>query len=214
MEGEVGSALSGRDGSPATSMHRILMAPVATGVPPADAHRHWRDRHSQVVPKIDGLVGYVQNRPLPEFWDRPYLVCAESWFTSREAESDAYASGYYRDTVVVDEERFIDRERAWHSPIVATRVILDGPRFGFRALVFGAEGGDLADGDWSRVESLELRRPIAAGLAPTILAAWSADRDAALGLVDRDDGHSFVAAPEAVVPPGPEWRGAGMEWSW
>jgi hypothetical protein len=109
--------------------HRILMSPVAEGVSLAGAHRHWREQHSQIVPGIDGINGYVQNRPLPEWWEQiPVLVCAESWFPSADAEKGAYASQYYCDVIAPDEARFIARDRAWHSAITAVDLLLDGPR--------------------------------------------------------------------------------------
>ena len=72
----------------------------------------------------------MQNRPLKHWWTRvPYIVCAESWFESRDAETAAAAGPYYRDVVAADEARFIvARESTWSSPVIEVEVVQGAPR--------------------------------------------------------------------------------------
>jgi hypothetical protein len=194
------------------------MSPVADGASFAGAHRHWREQHAQIVPDIAGINGYVQNRPLPEWWERvPVLVCAESWFPSPDAEKAAYASEYYGDVIVPDEERFIARDRAWHSLISGGDLLVDGPRASLRVLGFGSgprAAGEL--GGWDRVEILHLRRDPPDGGEPLLLSAWTDDSERASALASGLEGVAFVTAPEVIVePPDDGWSlPPGASWRW
>ena len=48
--------------------HRIIVVEIRPGLPAAEAHRHWRERHAEVYAPAPLLRGYVQNRPLEEEW--------------------------------------------------------------------------------------------------------------------------------------------------
>jgi hypothetical protein len=182
--------------------HRMLVAPCAAGLEAADSQDHWRERHSLIVPDIDDLAGYVQNRPLPEWWDRlPFVVCADTWFVSREAERVAYASPYYLDDIVTDEARFIDRDAAWQSPVVGAEVHLDGPLARYRVLAFGAGAAAPGLDGFSRVERVALRRPAPGAAVPDLLSAWTDELERATALADRCGGTAYVAEPALVVPP-------------
>ena len=50
--------------------HRIIVVDTLARVAAADAQRHWRERHPAVYAPAPLLLGYVQNRPLEEEWER------------------------------------------------------------------------------------------------------------------------------------------------
>lgn len=184
--------------------HRIYLGRPHTGADCADLERagwHWRHRHSRVVRDMPLLNGYVQNRPLEEWWGRmPFLVCAETWFASREDEHASYASDYYRDVIAVDERNVIPPEGAWNSSVERIEELRPGERAAFRVLGFGQElPGEVGDA-FTRVELLHVRRPTPDG-APHVFSAWTDDRDAAVALARGLDGLAFACEAAAIVVP-------------
>jgi hypothetical protein len=154
--------------------------------------------------ELPQLQGYVQNRPLAEWWvNLPYLACSETWFEDRDAERTAYASDWYRERIAVDEARIFAREQAWSSPVVEVEVLHDGPVGRFRALSFGGSADSLHGAllDW-RVELLHLLRPAPAGAqARVVVSAWSDEPEHARELALRLGQLVFVAEPAASLPP-------------
>ena len=189
--------------------HRIFLAPARPGVAWAQAQAHWRSNHEAIMLEIPGLVGYVQNRPLPEWWVHlPYLACSETWFGDREAERAAYASDWYREQIAVDEARMFGREDSWSSPVLDVETLQAGFTGRFRTLAFGAEphrlNGILYDG---RAEALRLLRPPPAGGDRVIVSVWTDDAVLARHLALRLGGLAFVAeAVASLPPPRPPWN--------
>ena len=74
--------------------------------------RHWREAHTNVVLKINGLRAYIQNPviALPSLAQPAdgFDGAVEVWFDSLAAMRAAAGEPYW-DEVVADEERFIDR---------------------------------------------------------------------------------------------------------
>jgi len=192
----------------ATLQHRIFLVPCRPGVSWAEAQAHWRTHHETIMLDIPGLVGYVQNRPHPEWWVHlPYLACSETWFANRETEHAAYESDWYKDRIAVDEARMFGREWAWSSPVVDVEMVRPGSTGRFRVLAFGAAPnrleGMLLDG---RAEALRLLRPPPGGGEPTVTAVWTDDPILAHHAATRLGGLSFVAEPAASLsPPQPPW---------
>jgi hypothetical protein len=149
----------------------------------------------------------VQDRPLEAWWGRiPFVVCAESWFDSRDDEATAFGSAHYRSTVIPDEERIIARDRAWSTPVTGVDLLRDGERRALRVLSFGGRPEALAAATTvARAEVLHLHRPPPAVAEPVVLSAWTDDEAVAAGLADRLGGLAFVATPFAVLAPGPGW---------
>src|ERR1035437_3718160 len=146
-----------------TIQHRVYLGPCRAGGDPAVAHRYWRECHCQTVRGTDFLTGYVQNRPLAEWWDRvPFLVCAETWFSTRGHEAAFYDAEYFATVIVPDERRIIDRDTSWSSSVARVEVLRDGDRATWRVLSFGAarSGLDAVPAAFSRTELLNLRRPV------------------------------------------------------
>lgn len=194
----------------AALQHRIYLGPCRPGSSPADAHRYWRETHRQTVRGTDHLQGYVQDRPLPEWWDRvPFLVCAETWFASRADEASFYEADYFFKVIVPDEQRIIDRDASWNSAVSGVEVVRDGDRAAWRVMSFGGPRDDFeaAAAGLSRAEVLHLRRPAPGQEEPVLLSAWTEDPEAAEALARRLGGLTFVANPVPVVaPPVPGWE--------
>lgn len=78
---------------------------------PAEFLAHWRNVHTDVVLKINGLRAYVQNPVinLPGLPTAPYDGAVEVWFDNL-AVMRANARDPYWQEVVADEARFIDRQ--------------------------------------------------------------------------------------------------------
>lgn len=187
---------------PAMAQHRFYVGPIQAGLSPKEAGEYWYHRHSQIVPGLPRLGGYVQNRPLPPWRERiPLLACAETWYHSREDEQFSYASDYYRDTIVPDEERFIDRSSSWTSAVASVEVLKDGPPGGLRVIGIGADpavlGETLAD---ERVEAIRLLRPPTPAES-TVVAVWTNERDRADQLANTLGGLAFVSESVAIVTP-------------
>ena len=50
--------------------HRIILVATRAGLPVAEAHLHWHERHADVYLPTPLLAGNAQNRPLEEEWER------------------------------------------------------------------------------------------------------------------------------------------------
>jgi hypothetical protein len=163
--------------------HRIIVVDALASLSPADAQRHWRERHPAVYLPVPHLLGYVQNRPLEEEWARlgTRSICSETWFADHAAERASFASAYYRETVMPDENAFLDRESAWMG-----RILEEPPwpaeRPRYRVLAFGAE---LPGADVLRID----REPA------TVSSLWVDDRERALALARAVSAYAFAAEP-------------------
>ncbi|NYE35810.1 acyl-CoA synthetase (AMP-forming)/AMP-acid ligase II [Nocardioides cavernae] len=157
--------------------HRIFVVPLATHLAPAEARRHWEQRHGRVFGATPGLLRYRQNRPVDAEWDAGRArFCSETWYADRAAERAAYDTDHYRETVAADEASFLDREGAWSA------VVLDGdglgPGGGPRILWF--DESPPPGPDWRPVR---LDRPVPLpGNGTTLHVAAVDDVDAALAL--------------------------------
>lgn len=191
--------------------HRIFLAPCRPGVSWAEAQAHWRSHHETVMLDIPGLIGYVQDRPCPEWWVHlPYLACSETWFADRESERKAYASDWYNERIATDESRMFGRDEAWSSAVTAVETLRRGPTGRFRVLAFGASpralDALLLDG---RAEMLRLHRPPPGGGESLVVSVWADDAQLARHVALRLGGLTFVAEPAASMPPPlPPWSPA------
>ena len=177
--------------------HRIIVVDTLAGVSAADAQRHWREWHPVVYAPAPSLLGYVQNRPLEEEWERlgARSICSETWFADHASERASFASDYYRDVVMPDEARFLDRSTAWLG-----RVLVEQPgRVGgarYRVLAFGS---DALVGEGAEV--VEVDRAPWCGGGTCVTSLWLDDRSRALELARAAAGFAFAAEPAVVVPP-------------
>lgn len=184
-------------------VHRIFIVPTRPDVPVDDAVDHWEQRHGAVFAATPHLGGYVQHRPSRS--DQHRLggrVCAEVWFGDRDAESRAWGSDHYRDVVTPDEERFVDRPRAWVARVVEEHPLVGPPA--------GPEGSELllAGCDPSSVPSdaggrlLDLDRGGPDGGPPHVALLATGDDGAARALADGVAADLvFVSVVAAVLPP-------------
>lgn len=179
--------------------HRIIVVDTVADLPVAHAQLHWRDRHPQVYAPAPLLLGYVQNRPLEEEWQRlgTRSICSETWFADREAERALFASDYYRDVVVPDEAEFLDRDSAWMARVVTEpRGRLGSARY--RVLAFGGESLT-AEG----VGVMDVDRDPWVGDGRRVSSLWLDDRGRALDIARAATSFAFVAEPVVfVTPPG------------
>ena len=188
--------------------HRIFLAPAKPAISWAEAQAHWRTNHEAIMLPLPGLVGYVQNRPTEEWWIHlPYLACSETWFPSRESETAAYASAWYRERIAVDEARMFGRDDAWNSPVLGVETVQEGMTGRYRTLAFGAAArslhGILFDG---RAEVLSLLRAAPGGGEASIVSVWTDHLAVARHLALRLGGLAFVCEPAASMPPPePPW---------
>jgi hypothetical protein len=167
--------------------HRLVVCHALAHLPLADAQRHWRERHHAVYLPTPELLGYVQNRPLEEEWERlgTRSICSEIWFADRESERRSFASAHYRDVVVPDENAFLDRESAWMGRVVDDDAWPESrPRY--RVLALGAELGDVI-----RVD----REPHVVG------SRWTDDRVQALAEARSTDAFAFACEPAVFRQP-------------
>jgi hypothetical protein len=190
--------------APAAPQHRFYVGPIKVGLSPAEASGYWHREHVKIVPDLPRLTGYVQNRPLPPWRDAiPLLACAETWYASREDERFSYESDFYSETIVPDEERFIDRSTSWTSAVAATELRNDAPRGAFRLIAIGGDPDALDLRPEERVEVLRLRQA-PSPTEETVLSVWTGDRGRADLLAPAAGGLSFVSESVAVVAP--PWR--------
>ena len=182
---------------------KIFVVPFLPEISMAEGQRMWHEEHGPIWVRTPHLRGYVQNRPVPEWWGRiPALACAEDYFDSREAEQQMLETDYYRDTVLPDEERMFRRSGAWVSTVTKEELLQEGSRSAFRVLAFGApRPAEEHLEDAGRVELMHVRR--APPLCPCahVVSAWAADLDHAERLSRWLGGFAFVAAPESLMPP-------------
>ena len=186
-----------------TMQHRIFLAPARPAVSWAEAQAHWRTHHQAIMIELPGLLGYVQNRPTEEWWVQlPYLACAETWFRNREAEAKAYGSRWYREQILVDEERMFGRDHAWSSPVTEVETLHEGVTGRFRVLAFGAAperlDGAMLDG---RAEVLRLLRQPPVSGERTVISAWTDHAPLARRLAVLLGGLAFVCEPASPLPP-------------
>ena len=177
----------------------------------ADGQRLWQHEHAPIWLRAAKLRGYVQNCPVPEWWNRmPAIACAEDWFDSRDDEEALHDTEYYRKTVVPDEQRMFKRDNAWASTVTAVEILRDGPIQPFRVLSFGTARPlrhSLAGGD--RLELLHLRLTPPLSSVPLAVSAWAPPLDAATGLAESLGGFAFVASPVPLLrPPVAPWTPA------
>jgi hypothetical protein len=179
--------------------HRIIVVETLPEVPVAAAQAHWADRHAGVYAPTPLLLGYVQNRPLEEEWPRlgQRTICSETWFADREAERESFGCDYYRENVMPDEARFLDRASAWMGRFVGDSETAVGSAR-YRVLAFGAGGILGTEPDVREVD----RAPWAGGGA-TVASLWLDDRRRALELARAAPFFAFAAEPAVIVaPPG------------
>jgi hypothetical protein len=179
------------------TQHRIIVVETLPDVPVAAAQAHWAERHAPVYAPTPQLLGYVQNRPLEEEWERLGLrtICSETWFADRSAEQESFASDYYRESVMPDEARFLDRSSAWMGRFLEEPASPVG-NARYRVLVFGADAIPGAE-----AEVLEVDRSPWAGGGPTVSSLWLNDRARALELARAAPSFAFAAEPAVVVAP-------------
>ncbi|NKY60604.1 EthD domain-containing protein [Nocardia flavorosea] len=130
--------------------HRIFVVSLRGDIDLAWARQHWEHRHGALFGQTPGLIRYRQDRPLAETTDG--FVCSETWFASRAAESAAFGSAYYTETVVPDEKRFLARDTAWAGRVLHAEEP-ETPEAPFMVLWFGTEAvPERAGGRWSAIE--------------------------------------------------------------
>lgn len=184
-------------------IHRIFVVPTRPDVPVDEAVDHWEQRHGAVFAATPHLAGYVQHRPSRS--DQHRLggrVCAEAWFDDRDAESRAWGSDHYRDVVTPDEERFVDRPRAWIARVVKEHA-LSGPAArpeGFEVVLTGCDPSAVPAGVGGRI--LELDRGGPDGGPPHVALLATVDEAAARSLADGLSADVvFVSTMATVLPP-------------
>ena len=188
---------------------KIFLVPFLPEVPVVEGRRMWQEEHGPIWLRTPHLRGYVQNRLIPEWWDRaPALACAEDYFDSREAEQQMLETDYYRDQVRPDEERMFRRSGAWVSTVTEEELLRDGTRSALRVLAFGAPRPaeeDLADA--GRVELMHVRKAPPLCVHAHVVSAWADDLDHAERLSRSLGGFALVVAPEPLMaPPLAPWQ--------
>jgi hypothetical protein len=192
--------------------HKIFLVPFLADYSMAAGNRAWREEHAPIWLRAPGLRGYVQNRPVPQWWDRlPAIACAEDWFDTREAERALHQSDYYRDTVVPDEQRMFRREGAWVSTVTDVEVLSEGPPQAFRVLSLGApRPSPESVRGVGRVELLHVRHIPPLCAHPHVLSVWLSEYERADRLARTLGGLAFVATAEPLLaPPVAPWAVEG-----
>jgi alkylhydroperoxidase family enzyme len=188
---------------PTAGQHRIVLAQCRREAIPSEANKHWRDVHSQIIRGANLILGYVQNRPLPDWWEAaPAFTCAETWFASRDEETAFMAHDFFSSVVQPDENRVVDQATAWHSSISEVEVSSEGARGKWRVLCFGGDRKAFLEsvpGGTSKV--LHVCKDTPGGGLRHVLSWWTDDRCAATDYAPTLDGISFVANPVAVIAP-------------
>lgn len=187
------------------TQHRIFLSPSRPGVSADGFQRHWREVHAPIFAASPRLLGYVQNRPVPESWSSlRWQACSESFFADRDAEREAFGSDYYLDTVAADEAQFVDREGSWLASITEEEVLKDGPSADWRVLAFGSEAGPLDLGACDAASVLRLRREPPGGGPSQVVSAFLSDRVRAGHVAAAFGGLTLLVEPVAPVRP-PVW---------
>jgi hypothetical protein len=191
-----------------SGIRRIFLAALRADVDPHEAHEHWVTDHASVFRGMPDLLGYVQNRPLPDMWSGLTHVCSETWFCDRATERVAFESHYYLTDVADDEARFVQRDDAWLS--VATAVRSPRRRYAYRVLAFGhspqSASDRIAEWDPDAVEVLSLHRRPPTGGRRSAIGLWTDDVDLARGTALHFGPLCLLSRPVAVVvPPEPPW---------
>ena len=102
-------------------------------------HEHWRTRHAELIVRLPGLRGYIQNYPVPSkglVEEALYDAIAESSFDDTAAMKALARTPEYA-AVLADEPNFIDRA-SMGSIITEEHVIKDGPAAGVKTARFVA----------------------------------------------------------------------------
>jgi uncharacterized protein (TIGR02118 family) len=93
-------------------------------------HAHWRSRHAELVLRLPGIRGYVQNFPFAS--DAPYDAIAESSFDDTAAMKALARTDAYAD-VLADEPNFIDGA-SMGAVITGEHALREGPAAGAKAI--------------------------------------------------------------------------------
>jgi uncharacterized protein (TIGR02118 family) len=96
----------------------------------AEFHAHWRSRHAELVTRLPGIRGYVQNFPFNR--DAAYDAIAESSFDDTAAMKALARTPAYAE-VLADEPNFIDAA-SMGSVITEEHVLREGPAAGAKAI--------------------------------------------------------------------------------
>lgn len=183
--------------------HRLFLVPTRADVPVDEAIAHWTARHGAIFAATPELDGYVQHQPSAA--DQRRLggrVCAEAWFTDRDAEARAFASQHYRTLVTTDEARFVDRSRAWTALVREESTVGPAPVTGagvVEVVAFGVDGDALPTGTSARVLSLD--RSVPGDCGQTVVIATVADEPSARALTDALSATVVFLARRADVKP-------------
>lgn len=88
---------------------RLTMWHARAGVSREEALRHWRNEHADLVRRVPGLRGYVQDHCVtsPEGGELPYTGLGEVWFDSFESAATATKTPEWS-AVIADADRFMD----------------------------------------------------------------------------------------------------------
>lgn len=183
---------------------RLFVVPTRGDLPIRDAVDHWEQRHGAVFAATPDLDGYVQHRPTSAEQQRlGGRVCAEAWFSDPQAEVRAFGSAHYRGAVTEDEERFVDRSRAWvaivreESPTGPPAADIGG---GLEVVAVGCDPASVPPEVPARL--LVLDRPGPSGGPAVAVLAAVADEGAGRLLAEQLVADvAFVARPHAVKPP-------------
>jgi len=102
-------------------------------------HEHWRTRHAELIVRLPGIRGYVQNFPMSP--EASYDAIAESSFEDTAAMKALARTPEYA-AVLADEPNFIDRA-SMGSVITEEQVIKDGPAAGLKTVRLVARNADM-----------------------------------------------------------------------
>ncbi len=184
-------------------VHRIFLAPIRRDLDYGVAHEHWTSTHAGVFGATPGLLGYVQNRPPQAEWSGRTHVCAETFYESRDAEKQSFASDYYQGVVVEDENRFVQRDGAWIASVSASRRARQ--QLAYRVFAFGHDEHTAADWlsawDPDDIDVFALSRLPATNSRASVIALWTDDLSRATEAVMHFGPLSFLAQPVPIVRP-------------
>ena len=120
---------------------RFGMAPRSHGMTIDAFRHHWRTSHADAAGQIPGLRRYTQNHSLLDDHGHYLLgypgfdACSELDFDSVQAMDEGFASETYRNTVVADENDFVDKTR-FSIVVTDATVVMDGPAEGIKLMRF------------------------------------------------------------------------------
>jgi uncharacterized protein (TIGR02118 family) len=102
-------------------------------------HEHWRTRHAELVVRLPGIRGYLQNFPIDP--NASHDAIAESSFDDTAAMKALARTPEYA-TVLSDEPNFID-PGSMGSIITEEHVIRNGPAAGVKTMRFVTRNDDM-----------------------------------------------------------------------